>query len=78
MEFSKRNGAPQKIAHDFSAVPAGLAPIAADNPQLKLRAIVGMSRWDENRACRRGVWICSFSRHENALGQGENQPIHAG
>jgi hypothetical protein len=26
----------------------------------------------KNRACRRGVWSCSFSSHENAFGQGEN------
>ena len=27
-----------------SVVPAGLTPTATDNPQLKLRAIIGMSR----------------------------------
>jgi hypothetical protein len=29
-------------------------------------------RLAKNRACRRGVWSYSFSRHKNAFGQGEN------
>jgi hypothetical protein len=86
----KKRQVPEGRSRPSPVVPAGLAPIATANPQLKLRAIIGMSRWD--LPCRRrqirsagvlALWsngqhstgrACGFGRHLVARIQPNDAP----